>query len=443
MTRQCRVYPGTVLSQVKKGHKKMNIPADSIVAHTLSRMEKSLERRAVSGDAGQERSGLLFMGNVHDAFPRQLFLDTRLSPLDKTAWVMIRLYAQQNEGAVFPTYDELQAQLASAHSDKASRETVSRTLLMLRLTGWISLCKKVRDEGGRVRGNIYAQHDEPLGYRDAETFDPGWLTLVEQSCLSKNKSVRMTALAIVNDILQDTGMRHRHNRLALIESRLNAPSTPLAMMRKSGTARPGSKNELSQRAAEKSPETLSSESELSHAQGLKSLSTESELRLKSGTYNRVRISNRNVRSFTQSVIKETYVADQPVLPDSFLAMLSSEDRQMVSQQFGALPVPVAEGLSGLLEAQLRKGRLANPAGWMFAMLKRARQGEFRASEAPLKPSAQVTTIHTNNAADGSRSVAVSKNFAPVLPENRASAEQVSAAIAAIKQQFVKKSQSNG
>jgi hypothetical protein len=415
----------------------MNIPADSIVAHTLSRMEKSLERRAVNGDASQERSGLLFMGNVHDAFPRRLFLDTRLSPLDKTAWVMIRLYAQQNEGAVFPTYDELQAQLASAHSEKASRETVSRTLLMLRLTGWISLCKKVRDGGGRVRGNIYAQHDEPLGYRDAETFDPGWLTLVEQSCLSRNKSVRMTALAIINDILLDKSMRHRHSRLALIESRINAPSTPLAMMRKNGAARPGSKNELSQKAAEKSPLTLSSESELSHAQGRKSLSTESELSLKSVSYNRVRNSNRNVRSFTHSVIKETYVPDSPVLPESFLAILSNEDRQMVSQQFGALPVPVAEGLSGLLQAQLRKGRLANPAGWMFTMLKRARQGEFRQSEAPCTPAFRSGSGPVSRAENRPAPVAASSVTAAVLPENRASAEQVVAAIAAIRQQFTR------
>lgn len=417
----------------------MNIPADSIVAHTLSRMEKSLGRRAVNGDAGQERSGLLFMGNVHDAFPRRLFLDTRLSPLDKTAWVMIRLYAQQNEGAVFPTYDELQAQLASAHSDKASRETVSRTLLMLRLTGWISLCKKVRDECGRVRGNIYAQHDEPLGYRDAETFDPGWLTLVEQSCQSKNKSVRMTALAIVNDILLDKSMRHRHSRLALIESRLNAPSTPLAMMRKSDAARPGSKNELSQKPLEKPPEILSSESELSLDKGATTLSTDSELSLKSGTYNRVRKSNHNVRSFTQSVIKTTYVADAPVLPDSFLTMLSSEDRQMVCEQFGALPVPVADALSGLLQEQLRKGRLANPAGWMFAMLKRARQGEFRQSEATGTPAVQSGTGLVNSASNRPTPVAASSATAAVLPENRASAEQVIAAIAAIRHQFTKAS----
>lgn len=414
----------------------MNIPADSIVAHTLSRMEKSLERRAVSGDASQERSGLLFMGNVHDAFPRSLFLDTRLSPLDKTAWVMIRLYAQQNEGAVFPTYDELQTQLASAHSDKASRETVSRTLLMLRLTGWISLCKKVRDKGGRVRGNIYAQHDEPLGYRDAEAFDPGWLTLVEQNCQSKNKSVRITALSIVNDILQDTGMRHRHSRLALIESRLNFQSTPLAMILKNGAARPSSKNELSQKSAEKSPEALSSKSELSHAHSRKSLSTESELSLKSGVYSKVRNSNRNVRSFTHSVIKETYVADHPVLPEEFMASLSGEDRQMVSEQFGALPLPVATGLSGLLQEQLRSRRLANPAGWMFAMLKRARQGEFRLSKEPAMSSALRTAKPVSSPEDRSASFSDSKNCAPVLPENRASAEQVRAAIATIRQQFV-------
>ncbi|MHA7594391.1 STY4528 family pathogenicity island replication protein [Pantoea sp. XAF26B01_ASV70] len=413
----------------------MNIPADSIVAHTLSRMEKSLERRAVNGDAGQERSGLLFMGNVHDAFPRRLFLDKRLSPLDKTAWVMIRLYAQQNEGAVFPTYDELQAQLASAHSDKASRETVSRTLLMLRLTGWISLCKKVRDEGGRVRGNIYAQHDEPLGYRDAETFDPGWLTLVEQSCQSKNKSVRMTALAIVNDILQDKSMRHRHSRLALIESRLNAPSTPLAMVGKSGAVRQGSKNESGQEPREPPPEILSSESELSQDKDARTLSTDSELSLKSGTYSRVRKSNRNVRSFTQSVIKTTYVADAPTLPDSFLAMLSSEDRQMVSVQFGALPVPVAKGLSSVLQKQLRKGRLANPAGWMFAMLKRAREGEFRQSEATGTPAVQSGTGPANVVSNRPASAAASSVTAAVLPENRATSEQVFAAIAAIRQQF--------
>ncbi|STQ14878.1 Uncharacterised protein [Enterobacter cloacae] len=109
----------------------MTIPADSIVAHTLARMQQNLERRTDTGDVSQERSGLLFMGNVHDASRAGCFWIHAFHRWIKTAWVMIRLYAQQNEGAIFPTYDELQVQLASAHSEKASRDTVSRVLLML------------------------------------------------------------------------------------------------------------------------------------------------------------------------------------------------------------------------------------------------------------------------------------------------------------------------
>lgn len=251
----------------------MTMPPDSIVALTLSRMQQNLERRADSCDVSQERSGLLFMGNVHDAYPRRLFLDTRLSPLDKTAWVMIRLYAQQNEGAVFPTYDELQIQLASAHSEKASRDTVSRVLLMLRLTGWLSLCKRVRDDRGRIRGNIYAQHDEPLGYRDAETFDPGWLTLVEEGCLSKNKSVRMTALAVINDMLQDPGMRHRHSRLVLIENRLSVPATPAEMVRRSRAQSMSPENGLGKKRLKNLLNPLSPKNGLSTPQHEETLSS--------------------------------------------------------------------------------------------------------------------------------------------------------------------------
>ncbi|RAT11122.1 STY4528 family pathogenicity island replication protein, partial [Lonsdalea quercina] len=358
----------------------MTIPADSIVAHTLSRMQKNLERRLDTGDVSQERSGLLFMGNEHDAFPRRLFLDTRLSPLDKTAWVMIRLYAQQNNGAIFPTYDELQVQLASAHSEKASRDTVSRVLLMLRLTGWISLCKRVRDERGRVRGNIYAQHDEPLGYRDAETFDPGWLKLVEDNCMSRNKAIRMTALAVVKDILQDKSMRHRHSRMALIESRLSAPSTPKQMVLQKESTRQSPENRLSKKRIKTPPNSLSPDIELSANTDHKTQSPESRLTLKSTTYTGVQNSDGNVRSFTQSVNKKTYVSGTSHhLPVNFLDSLSSEDRQMLTAQMASLPESVAKALAGMLREQLNRGKIANPAGWLFAMLGRARKGELNLS----------------------------------------------------------------
>ncbi|MFP1740502.1 STY4528 family pathogenicity island replication protein [Lonsdalea quercina] len=409
----------------------MTIPADSIVAHTLSRMQKNLERRLDTGDVSQERSGLLFMGNEHDAFPRRLFLDTRLSPLDKTAWVMIRLYAQQNNGAIFPTYDELQVQLASAHSEKASRDTVSRVLLMLRLTGWISLCKRVRDERGRVRGNIYAQHDEPLGFRDAETFDPGWLKLVEDSCMSRNKAVRMTALAVVNDILLDQSMRHRHSRLALIESRLNAASTPKQMVQQRQCEQHSPENGLSKKRTKKRPNALNPKNRLSISVDNNMPSPESGLSLKSTTYTGVRNSDCNVRSFTQSVNKKTYVPGiRHYLPDDFLNGLSSEDRQTLTAQMASLPESVAKALAGMLREQLNRGKIVNPTGWLFSMLRRARSGELNlsggggdngANDKPLRPvTARVVPAAT----------------LPVKPVNRPSQEEVRAMVAAMRNKVI-------
>lgn len=403
----------------------MTIPADSIVAHALSRMQQNLERRADNGDVSQERSGLLFMGNVHDAFPRRLFLDTRLSPLDKTAWVMIRLYAQQNDGAIFPTYDELQAQLASAHSDKASRDTVSRVLLMLRLTGWLSLCKRVRDDRGRVRGNIYAQHDEPLGYRDAETFDPSWLKLVEESCLSRNKAVRMTALAVVDDILQDPGMRHRHSRLSLIESRLSAPSTPEQMVSHRRAVNRSLDSGLSQKNTQNTPGSLSPEFGLSPPSADKTQSPESGLSLKSTGYTGVRNSDCNVRSFTQSVNKKTYVlGGEHFLPDDFVNNLNGEDRQMLTSQMASLPETVAKMLADMLREQLRLGRLNNPVGWLFTMLRRARSGELNLPEAPATARTTGTSV-------------VPAATLPVQPASRPSPETVRVMIESIRQRAAK------
>ncbi|EAB8122372.1 TPA: helix-turn-helix domain-containing protein, partial [Escherichia coli] len=173
----------------------MQFPPDSIIQFSLEKMRQQLHHRQHSQPGTALRSGLIYAGNVHDAIPRQLLLESRLSPVDKLTWMMIRLHAQQNEGAVFPTYDDLQLQLATPHSDKASRETVSRALLMLRLTGWLSLCHRVRDKRGRIRGNIYMLHDEPVNAFDAETLDPRWMDVLEKSCYHKNKSVRCVARA--------------------------------------------------------------------------------------------------------------------------------------------------------------------------------------------------------------------------------------------------------
>lgn len=354
----------------------MNLPADSLIAYTVEKMNLRLAERIPGEDAEQLRSGLLYMGNVHDAYPRGLLLDTRLSPLDKMAWMMIRLYAQQNEGAIFPTYDELQLQLASPHKGKASRETVSRVLLMLRITGWLSLCKRVRDEKGRVRGNIYAQHDEPLSFRDAEILDPGWLDTVAEACHNKNKTISQTAYSVLCDIKNDMTMRHRHSRIALIESRLDAVQTPQQMAARQRILHPGSESELGQKLPSSDTKTLSSGSELSTGNGHKSPSSESELSGISRGCDLVRNPNRYVRSNTHSVKRNTYV-----LPEAFEQLLSLNDRGMVTDQLQALGNEQAQQVLQSLTRALSEGGITNPIGWILAVLKRARAGKLFAQKA--------------------------------------------------------------
>ncbi|QPT13484.1 helix-turn-helix domain-containing protein [Serratia rubidaea] len=410
-------------------------PDDSLITYTIEQMNARLaericdENQAGSADLTNLRSGLLFTGNVHDAVPRRLMLDTRLSPLDKVAWMMIRLYAQQNQqnqGAMFPTYDELQLQLASPFKGKASRETVSRVLLMLRLTGWLSLCRRVRDSKGRIRGNIYSQHDEPLSACDAESLDPTWLDTVAAACQHKNRAVSQTAWSVLSDIRNDPTMRHYHSQLNVMAQRLGAPQTPQEMaaqmtLREENAGSsvtepsekyPGSETELSQFKP-------SSVSELGETRGKKIQSSDSELSLKSTGYSKSAKPNCNVRSFTQSVNKKTYV---PRLPEALQQRIPEADQQQIHAQLQALPEDVARQVLENLSAALARGEVSNPTGWLFSMMKRARNGALFATTTASKP-VKTEPIRPQRPAETSRKA----------PGQVATRDHVSALVAKLRQ----------
>ncbi|KMJ44449.1 helix-turn-helix domain protein [Xenorhabdus khoisanae] len=354
-----------------------NLSADSIIAHTVEKMKIRLAQRA-DDNVSQLRSGLLFMGNIQDAYPRRLLLDDRLSPLDKTGWMMIRLYALNNEGAVFPSYDELQVLLASPYKGKASRETVSRVLLMLRITGWLSLCKRIRDEHGRVRGNIYAQHDEPLTCRDAETLDPHWLDTVAEACRSKNRTISQTAWAVLTEIKEDRMMRHRYSHIRLLEERLNVVQTPQQKVMRHSLQSGETHTELSHIKPD-------SETELSQSERQKSLNSDAELSQKSSSYSCSTKPNCYVRSFTQSVNKKTYVEPQSTLflPEGLCRQLEPEEVTMLNSQLQALPAEQSQTVLSSLDKALRAGKISNPVGWLLAMMKRAREGKLYAPAEPV------------------------------------------------------------
>lgn len=344
----------------------MTLPDDSLIQQAVTKMSNRLTARSAEEQNSFVRGGLLFTGNIQDAMPRRLLLDQRLSPLDKMGWIIIRLHALSNDGAVFPSYEELQLQLATPGKGRASKETVSRVLLMLRLTGWLSLCKRVRDEKGRIRGNIYAQHDEPLTFADAEMFDPHWLKTVAEACLSGNRTICTTARSIISEIRLDPAMNHHRTHLQLIESRFGSPQTPGEMARRS-------------QYNSASNVSLGSESERSIKMQSIHPGSDSEPRVDSANSNRVRNPNGYVRNFTNNTVN-TYVTRSVFLPEEFALLLKPEDRDMVNRQLQALlPEQSALVLSNAARAQ-REGSLQNPLGWLLTVLKKARRGELYPSE---------------------------------------------------------------
>ena len=152
-----------------------------------------------SGDA------FLFSGNRHETVPRKLFLDRRLTPLERNAWQVFRLMLNDDGVTAFPTYEQLRPWLASMPcAGQASHETVARALTLMRLTRWLSLVRRRRDpKTGRILGNLYVLHDEPLTPFEAMQLDPDYLQLVSQALGHSAKAVQIVGLHTLKEIGED------------------------------------------------------------------------------------------------------------------------------------------------------------------------------------------------------------------------------------------------
>ena len=150
----------------------------------------------------QDASGLIFLGNWQDAFPRLLVTDPILEPVDKIVWQIIRIHVN-SPGAVtaFPSYESI-----STHANIKSNHTISRALAILRTTRWLSLCERVRSQSGRYLGNIYVLHDEPVTLGDAMYLDNEYMAFLQDSLQHNHPRVRKIAesvLATIQDQIED------------------------------------------------------------------------------------------------------------------------------------------------------------------------------------------------------------------------------------------------
>jgi len=327
--------------------------------------------------------GFLFSGNRHESVPRRLFLDRRLTPLERNAWQVFRLMLNDDGVTAMPTYEQLRPWLASMPcAGQASHETVARALTLLRLTRWLSLVRRRRDpRTGRILGNLYVLHDEPLTPFEAMQLDADYLELVSQSLGHSAKAVQVVGLNTLQEIAEDPLLSGR-----TLPSRLQVLAERLA--RQGITASESYPQDDAAHDSEEGPASLLRNGERP--------SSESEAGPKPAPDGALRNPKqaRTVRSSRTEEVRTTaraHALDDLKWPKRF-AGLKAE--QQAGSRMALLQVDSALRQAVLDEWAARCGNqgVRNPAGYLFGLIQRALRGEFNAwagqtGPAPPSPSA--------------------------------------------------------
>ena len=319
----------------------------------------------------------LFSGNRHETVPRALFLDRRLTPLERNAWQVIRLQLHHDGITAFPTYDQLAPYLASMPCvTRASSETVARALMLLRLTRWLSLVQRRRDHRtGRVLGNLYVLHDEPLTPFEAVQLDADYLDLVGRALTHASKAIQRIGYEALRELTTDPLLSGcvLPTRLQVIAQRLARQGWDIGNARNrmpSDEGYPQHESEDGDRPCLRKGEEPSSDSEVRPKPApeahLRNPNTDRTVRIKAS-------------SDTPTPVPRA--RDTLHLPPRF-SMLRAEQQAGVLAALQHVDPALQQAVLDEWESRLASQAVRNPAGYLFGIVGKALRGEFHATSAP-------------------------------------------------------------
>ena len=312
--------------------------------------------------------GFLYSGNRHESVPRALFLDRRLTPLERNAWQVFRLQLNDDGVTAFPTYDQLRPYLASMPcAAQASHETVARALTLLRLTRWLSLVRRRRDpKTGRILSNLYVLHDEPLTPFEAMQLDPDYLGLVSQALTHAAKAVQIVGMNTLREIAEDPMLNGR-----TLPTRLQVLAQRMA------------RNEWADASYPQAPvDHESEEGQDGLLRNLEGPSSESEAGLKSAPDGSLRNpkEDRTVRMDRINQVRTVPRAKSLQhlrLPERLLR-LKDEQQSGAMVALQQVDESLRQAVLDEWDARCRKSAVRNPAGYLFGIIQKAMRGEFKA-----------------------------------------------------------------
>ena len=269
----------------------------------------------------------------------------------------------------FPTYEQLRPWLASMPcAGQASHETVARALTLMRLTRWLSLVRRRRDpKTGRILGNLYVLHDEPLTPFEAMQLDPDYLQLVSQALGHSAKAVQIVGLHTLKEIGEDPLLAGR-----TLPSRLQVMAERLA-----------NQNLM---ASDSYPQ----EDAIHHSEeGAPSLlrngerpATDFEAGLKPAPDGSLRNpkEDRTVRKENHSEVRTVPRAkalQNLRLPERLLR-LKDEQQSGAMVALQQVDESLRQAVLDEWDARCRNSAVRNPAGYLFGIIQKAIRGEFKA-----------------------------------------------------------------
>ncbi|NML25707.1 hypothetical protein ETQ85_03030 [Zoogloea oleivorans] len=330
--------------------------------------DDALQNLAMAQGTAPAGDGFLYSGNRHESVPRALFLDRRLTPLERNAWQVFRLQLNDDGVTAFPTYEQLRPYLASMPCGaRASHETVARALTLLRLTRWLSLVRRRRDpKTGRILGNLYVLHDEPLTPFEAMQLDPDYLGLVSQALTHAAKAVQIVGMHTLKEIAEDPLLSGR-----TLPTRLQVLSQHMARHGWTTTSYP-----------QEGVDHESEEGKDSLLRNAERPSSESEAGPKPAPDGSLR-NPKEDRTVRKDRIDEVRTVPRARtvqnlrLPERFLRL---KEEQQAGAMIALQQVEETQRQAVLDEwaARCRSSAVRNPAGYLFGIIQKAIRGEFKA-----------------------------------------------------------------
>ncbi|EHD23363.1 MULTISPECIES: STY4528 family pathogenicity island replication protein [Brenneria] len=293
--------------------------------------------------------------------PTALMLDTRLTPLERNGWQVLRMLRAAEGLSPLTSLGQLRRYLTSTPlGQRAGYETAWRVLVVLRLTGWISLVGQHRDPmTGHVLSELYQVHESTLTFHQACALDAGLPELLQTSIGHENNQVDRVAMYIKKTLEHAPTAAPTHAEdQGSDDDEPPAPRMPPVREDENTAQAPASGDSISTTAG---PQQTDSAQQTTPKQD--------------STYSKYL--NKKERTYRARAHGEAGPVSPPVALPPCLGSAKAEQQNDVQAALHRLPPQYRQDVLDELQARSQSGTVRNVIAYFFGLVRRVLAGEFR------------------------------------------------------------------